>query len=73
MNTKTTVMLALVCAGVFAYVLLVVNPWEPQVEPEPPSADGIPLLDPKPEKIDRIELGRRSDQAFVFTREGEDD
>ena len=73
MNTKTTVILALICAVVFAYVLLVVKPWEPGVEPEKPTADGTPLLDPKPEGIDRIELARRDGPAFVFTHADEDE
>jgi len=73
MNTKTTVILALICAAVFAYLLLVEKPWEPEVQPEKPTADGKPLLDPKPEGIDRIELARPDGPALVFTRAGEDE
>jgi len=74
MNIKTTIMLLLVCAGVFAYLFLVVNPWAPEVvEPEKASTDGTPILDPKLEKIDRIELTRRGDDPFVFVLDAADE
>jgi len=71
MNTKTTLVLALVCVVVFAYLLLVEKPWQAeQVAEETTPERGQALFDPKPElkSIDRVKLTEDDGRAFVFVR-----
>jgi hypothetical protein len=75
MNTKTTLVLALVCVAVFSYLMFVEKPWQVEEATEPATADrGEALFDPKPEPdaIDRVELDEDAGRSFVFVRRGEE-
>lgn len=73
MNTKTTVVLALVCAVVAAYMLLIAKPWAPEVQPEEPLAAGRPLVEAVPEGIDRVEFTRRREPTMTLVKTEADD
>lgn len=75
MNTKTTAILALVCVAVFAYLFLVVKPFEQKPKGEDAGAKKAEkaLIDPKPEGTDRVEVNRRDGKSFVFVRDGKED
>jgi len=76
MNTKTTVVLALVCVVVFAYLMFVEKPWQSEpVEEAPVAAEerGEPLFDPRPDpkSVDRVEIEEDDGRSFVFVRDEE--
>ena len=75
MNTKTTLVLAVIAVLVAAYLVLVERPWAPDHDVE--TLVDQPLFALKREAIDKIELARADDAAkLVFVRvkeEGSDD
>ena len=77
MNTKTTVILALVCAAVFAYLVLVEKPWQVETAIDEPAVAerGVPLFEPRPEpaSVDRVEIREDDGREFVFVRDEQRD
>ncbi len=71
MNTKTTLVLALIAAVVAVYIFVVDKPWEAKPEPEQPKTTAKDLFDPQPADTDRFELTLHGTQG-VFEK-GEDD
>ncbi|NLX12311.1 MAG: DUF4340 domain-containing protein [Phycisphaerales bacterium] len=71
MNTKTTLVLALIAAVVAFYIFFLEKPWETRPEPEQPTTTAQNLFDPQPADVDRLELTLRG-QHGVFEK-GEDD
>lgn len=69
MNTKTTLVLALVAAVITGYVFLWEKPWEEQKVEEKPETAVVALFNPKPENPDRVEIARRDGTKLVFARE----
>ncbi len=56
MNTKTTLVLALIAAVVAVYIFVVDKPWEAKPEPEQPKTTAKNLFNPQPADVDRFEL-----------------
>ncbi len=75
MKFKTTAILAVVCVAVFAYLFLVVKPFEQKPEATDKTTEKVDkkLLDPEPEGIDRVEVSRRDGKSLVFVRDGKDE
>ncbi|MBI4579215.1 MAG: DUF4340 domain-containing protein, partial [Planctomycetes bacterium] len=72
MNTKTTLILALVAAGIAVYVVLVDKPWEaPKPEVEVKST-AVALFDSKFEDADRVEVQRRDGKKLIFAKDPEE-
>jgi len=74
MNTKTTLVLALVGAAVFAYLLFVEKPWEEQqVVDAQPKTIAKALFELPADEVDRVELDRRAGKKFVFVKEDDNE
>lgn len=71
MNTKTTLVLALIAAVVAVYIFFLDKPWEERIEPEQPESTARNLFDPQPADVDRLELTLRG-QRGVFEKDQED-
>ncbi|NLE58979.1 MAG: DUF4340 domain-containing protein [Planctomycetes bacterium] len=74
MNTKTTLILAILAVAVAACLFFVVKPWETPVggPVEEVKTTAKPLFDPKPTDVDRVEVLVRGEQsARVFKKETE--
>ncbi|HON66659.1 MAG TPA: DUF4340 domain-containing protein, partial [Phycisphaerae bacterium] len=71
MNTKTTLVLAIVAAVVAGYLFLVEKPWESRQVTEEPKTAAVALYDPKPADVDRVELTRRDGKKLVFAKDAE--
>lgn len=71
MNTKTTLVLALVAAGIAGYVLLVDKPWEQREAQAEPETVAVALFDTKFEDADRVEIVHRGGKRLVFARTGD--
>lgn len=72
MNTKTTLILAILAVAVAACLFFVVKPWETPVggPVEEVKTTAKPLFDPKPTDVDRVEVLVRGEQsARVFKKE----
>jgi hypothetical protein len=72
MNTKTTLVLAILAAAVVSYVALVDKPWETSEAKEEPKTQAVALYDPKPADADRVEVLRRDGKKLVFVKNTDD-
>lgn len=68
MNTKTTLILALLAVAVAAYLFFVEKPWQEAPVAETPATSEKPVFEANWEDIDRIEMTLRGDRA-VFARQ----
>ena len=69
MNTKTTLLLAVICAVVAAYFFFIEKPWAPPVEPAKPKTADKNLFETKPEGTDKVEVSRRDGTKMTFTKD----
>lgn len=72
MNTKTTLILAILAVAVAACLFFVVKPWETPVSGpvEEPKTTAKAMFDPKPADVDRVEVLVRGEQSpRVFKKE----
>lgn len=72
MNTKTTLVLALVAAAAAGYVLLVEKPWVEQAAPVEVKTAAVALFEPKCDDPDRIEIQRYDGKKVVLAKDAED-
>ncbi len=75
MNTKTTLVLAVLAVVVVACLFFVVKPWEERVvtpEDEEPKTTAKALFEPKPADVDRVEVSLRDEPtAQVFKKDAD--
>ena len=75
MNTKTTLVLAVLAVAVVACLFFVVKPWEDRVVvpgDEEPKSTAKALFDPKPADVDRVEVSLRDEPtAQVFKKDAD--
>ncbi len=74
MNTKTTLVLAILAVAVAACLVFIVKPWEERTAPteEEPKTTAKALFDPKPTDVDRVEVTVRGESAKrVFKKDAD--
>ncbi len=68
MNTKTTMIMAVMAAVVAVYLFFVEKPWEKPLPVETPKTTAKALFEPKPKDIDRVEMVDKGNK-LVFKKE----
>lgn len=74
MNTKTTLVLAILAVGVLACLVFLVKPWEEKAAGpvEEPRTTAQALFEPKPADVDRVEVTVRGESvARVFKKDAD--
>lgn len=71
MNTKTTLVLAIVAVAVASYVFFVEKPWDAQEAKAEPKTVAVALYEPKPADPDRVEVQRRDGKKLVLVKDAE--
>ena len=72
MNTKTTLVLALVAAVVTGYVLLVDKPWEAKQAAEEPKSTAVALFASKLDEADRVDIVNRYGKKLAIANDAQD-
>jgi hypothetical protein len=72
MNTKTTLVLAVVAAVITGYIVLVEKPWEVKKTDEEPKSTAVALFDTKFDDADRVEIQRRDGKKLVFAKDADE-